>query len=97
MLNNKYFVLFANCMPVKGYKRSIVCDLLRNKYVFITNDLYKILKEYKNLSIGDIKKKYNNEYDNFIDEYFQYLLKNNLIFLCDKNHIIGCNYVICRR
>ncbi|MFO7969426.1 MAG: grasp-with-spasm system SPASM domain peptide maturase [Candidatus Izemoplasmatales bacterium] len=86
-LNSSYFILFANCIPVKGATRSTICDLQRNKFLYIPNELYQILTEYNHLSIQEIKVKYNNKYDNIIDEYFQFLLNKKLITLCDKDDL----------
>jgi SPASM domain peptide maturase of grasp-with-spasm system len=38
-----YLCLFANCIPVQGHKRSILCDLQKNRYKIIPNELYSIL------------------------------------------------------
>lgn len=40
---NKYFSLYACCIPVRGYKRSIICDLQRDSYMLIPNSLYEML------------------------------------------------------
>jgi SPASM domain peptide maturase of grasp-with-spasm system len=76
----KNFVLFSNCIPVKGVNRSIICDLQNNDYHIIPNGLYDILKEYNGKSINFIKKQFNNKYDSIVEEYFEFLLLNNLIF-----------------
>ena len=56
-----YFQLFSNCVPVKGYNRSIIIDVQRNDYFFITNDLFEILTDKTNKNISEIKRKYNNK------------------------------------
>lgn len=76
-------ILYANCIPVKGAENSIICDVQRNSYVPIPNDLYKLLTKQKGLSISEIKKLYNNEYDAIIEEYFQLLIENEFAFLTD--------------
>jgi SPASM domain peptide maturase of grasp-with-spasm system len=69
-----YFKLFACCIPVKGYKRSIICDTQRVNYDFIPNTLYDILKEnIATLTMEEIKAKYNIENQAVIDEYFTFL------------------------
>jgi SPASM domain peptide maturase of grasp-with-spasm system len=79
-LNNKNFILFSDCISVKGFNRSVICDMLNNKYHFIPNGLFDILETYNGKTIGFVKKEFNNEYDEVIDEYFDYLLSNKLIF-----------------
>jgi len=77
------FVLYACCIPVKGARRSTVCDLQRGKYYFITDALYEILTTSPGAPIDTIKEKYNHEYDEVIDEYFSYLLDNDIGFFTD--------------
>lgn len=77
------FKLFADCIPVKGARRSIIYDLGRNDYKLIPNILYEILSIYNGTSIQNIKNNYKGN-DMFIDEYFNFLEKNEFIFYCDK-------------
>jgi SPASM domain peptide maturase of grasp-with-spasm system len=76
------FKLFSCCIPVKGAKRSIICDVQRNRFDFIPNGLYQILKEYEILKFDSIKKDYNHEFDETLDQYFDFLIKNEYIFEC---------------
>ncbi len=82
-MNNEIPLLFANCLLVKGASQCIICDLQRNSYVSIPNGLYEILTEHKGKSVSNIKAIYNNDYDDIIDEYFQILILNELLFLTD--------------
>lgn len=73
-MNKKYFKLFANCIPVRGYSNSIICDLQKGKYIPIPNELYDILLLCNsNLNISEIKKKYPKKDDKIGIELF---LKN---------------------
>lgn len=76
-------VLYANCIPVKGIAKSIICDLQRQNYIYIPNDLYNILLEHSDKSINEIKTFYENKYDDVIEKYFQILIKNDFVFLTD--------------
>lgn len=78
------FKLFSNCIPVKGANRAVICDLQRTKLNVIPNDLYTILTEHEDLTISEVKRVYKNEYDSTIDEYFDFLLKLEYIFLTDS-------------
>lgn len=79
-----YFVLFSNCIPVRGHTRSIICDLQRNKTDFIPNSLFEILSDKENNSIELVKEKYQHEYDETIDEYFDFLIQNEYIFFTEN-------------
>lgn len=100
-------LLYANCIPIKGYTRSIILDLQRSCYHFIPNDLFEILIQYNGKPISLIKSVYHNKYDNIIDEYFEYLLNNEFAFktstpklfpslkLVWENSSIVTNSIIC--
>lgn len=74
------FILFPDCIPVKGINRSVICDTMNNKYFYIPNGLYDILEKYNGKTIEHIKVDFNHEYDEIIDEYFNFLIENKLIF-----------------
>lgn len=80
-----YFILFGNCIPVKGAKRSIVCDLQRGTFDFIPNDLYNILVNFKNTSFIAIKDKFGVENEKVITEYFSFLVEQSYGFFADNN------------
>lgn len=84
-MSKDYFKLFANCLPVKGAKRSIVCDLQRNQFDFIPNDLFKILKESKPYS--ELKDTLSEEDSQTLDEYFDFLEKNEYGFWCTEEEL----------
>lgn len=85
MINpDNVFNLFANCIPVKGKNRSIICDVHRGRFRFIPNALYYILTHFKKHSVAEVKEKFNHQNDEFIDEYFIFLEKNEFIFYCTK-------------
>ncbi len=77
------FSLFACCLPVKGARRSILCDLQRQSFQFIPNGLYEILTEHAGETVEEIKEAYHHEYDEEIDEYFELLLRKEFGFWCD--------------
>ncbi|SJN49802.1 hypothetical protein FM107_19250 [Sphingobacterium sp. JB170] len=80
---NNYFLLFSCCVPVKGAKRSIVCDLQREDYLSIPNVLYEILTTFRGHRIADIKEYFNNKHDAVIDDYFTYLKDQQYGFFTD--------------
>lgn len=86
-LSENYFKIFSCCIPVKGASRSIICDLQRNSFEFIPNDLYNIINLFPEMSIFSIKEKYNNKFDETIDEYIEFLLENEFGFFCSKDEL----------
>ena len=53
---NNFFVLFACCVPVKGASRSTVCDLQRNSFLYIPNELYELLAKKEIQHLKDFEK-----------------------------------------
>jgi len=86
-MKNKYFILFANCLIVNGFSRSIICDIQRSQYTFIPLDLAEILSLHSKKSIIEIKEIYGSENQETIDEYFDFLLMEEYIHLCDYKEI----------
>lgn len=78
-------VKYENCIPVRGASRSLLCDLQRNDLKLIPNSLCEILEKHNAKSIPDIKKAYNNEYNETIDEYVAFLIENEYAFLTDNS------------
>jgi SPASM domain peptide maturase of grasp-with-spasm system len=83
-MSQPVFKLFASCIPVQGARRSVVCDLQRGAFRLIPNGLYEILTEHRGQPTDAIKTAYDHEFDLEIDEYFQFLLDNELGFWCDE-------------
>lgn len=82
-----YFKTFASCIPVKGQSRSIICDLTRKDMDYLPNALYHILTEDKELPLTAILDKYGPEAKETIEEYVQYLLDKEYIFLCTEEEL----------
>jgi SPASM domain peptide maturase of grasp-with-spasm system len=82
MGDDKVFKLIEECRPVKGFGRSVIYDLSRHKFDFIPNALFDILMNEEGKCIGDIKQQY--EYSPVLEEYFNFLVKEEYILVCDK-------------
>lgn len=78
LLSNKdtlFFKLHANCIPVQGAKRSIICDLQMMRYKYIPNLLYDILIQAKDKTVGELKAANDQTLNEGIDRYFDRLEK----------------------
>lgn len=75
----KILKLFPNCIPVKGYRRSIIFDLHTNKIIPIPNILFEILTTHENKTIPQLISHYGHANAEIIEEYFAYLKRDNLI------------------
>lgn len=83
---NAVFLLYAQCIPVKGAKRSIICDLQKNSYHFIPTDLYSILTNTPK-ALEELYIQYGLENKNVVDEYFEFLQSNDLGFWTTDPHL----------
>ena len=82
-MEKEYVKMFANCIPVKGYKQSFIVDLQRPKNSnAIPNSLFEILEKHSDKTIEEIKNVYSNKYNEIIDDYFQFLINNEFVFKC---------------
>lgn len=79
-----YFRIFAACMPVKGASRSIICDLQRETFDYIPNDIFSILNEFNSDKISAILKTFGEDNKSILEDYFYFLLKEEYIFLIEE-------------
>jgi len=79
---NTDFILFSNCILVKGAKRSLICDLQREEAELIPNDLVDIISALKTKSIKEVVSEFGIENKNIIIEYLDYLESKEYGFYC---------------
>ncbi len=82
-----HFLLFSNCIPVKGAVRSTICDLARGIYRFIPNSLYEIITDLNRPSLQEVIDNNEPEEEETIIEYFTFLIENEFGFFCSKQEI----------
>ncbi len=85
----RYFVPIANCIPIKGFRRSLIYDLQRHTLLPVPNDLYDILTIKWGSCIDAILERFP-ESSSQINEYFQYLLDNEFVFITEHEEEILC-------
>lgn len=82
-----YFILHADCIATKGFARSLVSDFLRIKYYYIPNDLYDVLVLTKTKTLNEIYSLYSPDNEEVLNEYFEFLLLNNLGFIDNEREV----------
>lgn len=82
-MSDTTFKLYACCIPVRGARRSTVCDLQRQTYRFIPNALYEILTVHRDRTVSEVKAAYGHGGDAEIDAYFRFLIEQDFGFWCD--------------
>lgn len=84
MTKPKKFKLFANCIPVKGISRSLICDLQRNDYELIPTSLCDILLRFPIFDLSDLIAVYGESEQETLTEYIQFLQDNSFGFWTDQ-------------
>lgn len=74
------FKLYGQCVPVKGARRSIICDLQRDNYEFIPNALYAILTDHSDKRFEEILAAQGIEHKSTLTDYFTFLENNEFGF-----------------
>lgn len=87
MKTDYYVKFFANCILVKGYNRSLLCDLQNETSHLVPNQLVEIADRFCNTSVKEIKSKYDAESCTMIDGYINYLIDNNFAFYCSAEEL----------
>ncbi|MEM6719221.1 MAG: grasp-with-spasm system SPASM domain peptide maturase [Bacteroidota bacterium] len=81
---NTHFILFSNCLLVKGDQRSTICDIQRNDFALIPNEMYEVLLFLENHSINETIKHYGEDNKEIIEEYLDYIEENEYGFYCSE-------------
>ncbi|SDP99136.1 SPASM domain peptide maturase, grasp-with-spasm system [Mucilaginibacter sp. OK268] len=81
-----YFQLFADCIPVKGYNRSVICDLGRNKFNLIPNELTDFIEELKSKPFNSLLEDFCDDDKETILEYIEFLVNNEFGFFSEQNN-----------
>lgn len=78
-----HLVLFSNCFPVKGFSRSLICDVTRSRYDFIPNTLYDLLVRFNGSRLDDIEAAIGKDFREVFQKYLQFLLEKEYVFFTD--------------
>ncbi|MCF6351111.1 MAG: grasp-with-spasm system SPASM domain peptide maturase [Flavobacteriaceae bacterium] len=88
-----YFTLHSSIIPVKGFTQSIICDLQKNNYIVVSNDLCKILLDNDNVRIKNVYSQFSIGDHKVLDEMFKFLFDKNYIFLSkEPSNITKLNF-----
>lgn len=78
------FVLFGDCVPVKGARRSALCDVTRRRLRLIPNMLFDILTQHARQPMQQIKAAHSPDTHDAINDYFAVLTREEYGFWCDE-------------
>lgn len=74
---DKYLLLYSDCIPVKGYKQSILCDFTRNKIVSFDTPFFPLFEDLNSRTLKEIYDEFDEESQTNIDQFIAFLLDNN--------------------
>jgi SPASM domain peptide maturase of grasp-with-spasm system len=78
-IKGQFLYLFADCYPVKGYKRSMIYDLTSKKVHFIPTAYFDLLQQCRKYKIGELYLMLNSPSDRQeFRKFLDYLVENNL-------------------
>lgn len=84
MTNEKYAILFKNCILVEGFLNTIVCDLQLNRYLIIPKPYIDVLKNLQSNKIEDVVNVYNQEGCKNVLKFISFLVEKNYMFYTDS-------------
>lgn len=80
----KLLKLFSDCIPVRGYSKSIICDITRGDIIEIPNSLFEFIEAFQGKDKNYIINQYSNPEDlEVINQYIDTLEKLEVIFWCN--------------
>ncbi|MEI6764663.1 MAG: grasp-with-spasm system SPASM domain peptide maturase [Bacteroidota bacterium] len=82
---NDIFVMFANCIPVKGYKRSIIYNLQYSDYLPVPNSMIGFVEMLSKMTIEDVLRHFKNDHETALS-YLEFLINNGLGQIIDGRY-----------
>lgn len=95
-MQDTYFKTFTNCILTKGFTRSLIIDIQREDYVTIPESMFEVISLLNNKkTINHIFSYYGEENREVIEEYLDFLIKNEYGFYVSSEEydmFIDMNY-----
>lgn len=83
-LKNKYLIIPADCITVRGATRSAIYDLTRKEIILISTLYFDLLTKIENLKVQEILNTINNsDKKNKIFEFLDYLIQYEIVIFVD--------------
>lgn len=79
-----FIKLYETVIVTEGASRALICDTHSEKNNFIPNDFAKFVKSIGNVSIAEYLMKYDKYETEIINEYIEFIIKNDYGFICDS-------------
>ncbi|WP_394747353.1 grasp-with-spasm system SPASM domain peptide maturase [Spongiimicrobium salis] len=75
---NSYLFVFTDIFFVKGYTRTMICDITKNTWEFVDNDYFELSQLFRKFKIGELLEHHvdHDSHEAFFD-FVQFLIKND--------------------
>jgi len=83
----KCFLLFAQCIAVKGARQGVIYDLNRSTYQPVPNDIIGFIENFEGKTIKEIYGSFSEEDLRIVKEYINILEDKEFIFWVDQEDI----------
>lgn len=80
-------LLYSHCMIVNGAERSVICDLQRQKIYPVPNAFCALFKDGRYIDIPETVSQLDDEGNEILKEYFEFLEENELAFYCSSEDL----------
>lgn len=81
---NDYFKVYTNCVVTKGYTKSLISDLQRQKSRIIPNSMAEIIGQLNNKQkISTLVSKYRINNEETLQQYLDFLIEEDYGFYCN--------------
>lgn len=78
MNNERYFLVFTNCVVIRGVNRGMILDIHKNFYLTIPDSMCDVIENLKSKqSVEQLYKIFGEENKSVIDEYISFLETND--------------------
>lgn len=84
---NVYLMLYSCCKLTRGISQSIICDLQRNKYYIIDNNISRVLDICSKKPITEVRDIFSYENSYSLDLFFDFLIKEELAFYISEDEL----------
>jgi len=72
----KYLLIYPDCIPVKGYLKSTLCDFTRNKIVSFDSSFFDLFQEFNSKNLVDLYKDFHEDSHENLNTFINFLLEN---------------------
>lgn len=74
---DKYLLIYADCIPVKGYNQSTLCDFNRNRITAFDSSFFHLFDDFKNKTLDNIFEEFEPDSRENLNMFISFLVTND--------------------